>query len=123
MIETLIKILEAAIRAWSEQQREKREVERKIKGKRIMLYRDSGKGARKAQLKPLSDLIYYPEKKEAIFVAAINKKYCVRILDHTILIERNGKIVDGVSLPVKGKLKLKNKRYKNGVLQLVFDVV
>jgi len=123
MIEALIKILEAAIRAWSEQQREKREVERKIKGKRIMLYRDSGKGARKAQLKPLSDLIYYPEKKEAIFVAAINKKYCVRILDHTILIERNGKIVDGVSLPVKGKLKLKNKRYKNGVLQLVFDVV
>ena len=123
MIEALIKILEAAIRAWSEQQREKREVERKIKGKRIMLYRDSGKGARKAQLKPLSDLIYYPEKKEAVFVAAINKKYCVRISDHTILIERDGKIVDGVSLPVKGKLKLKNKRYKNGVLQLVFDVV
>ena len=123
MIEALIKILEAAIKAWSEQQREKREVERKIKGKRIMLYRDSGKGARKAQLKPLSDLIYYPEKKEAIFVAAINKKYCVRISDHTILIERDGKIVDGVSLPVKGKLKLKNKRYKNGVLQLVFDVV
>ena len=123
MIEVLIKILEAAIRAWSEQQREKEEVERKIKGKRIMLYRDSGKGARKAQLKPLSDLIYYPEKKEAIFVAAINKKYCVRISDHTILIERDGKIVDGVSLPVKGKLKLKNKRYKNGVLQLVFDVV
>ena len=123
MIEALIKILEAAIRAWSEQQREKREVERKIKGKRIMLYRDSGKGVRKAQLKPLSDLIYYPEKKEAIFVAAINKKYRVRISDHTILIERNGKIVDGVSLPVKGKLKLKNKRYKNGVLQLVFDVV